>query len=387
MVSDFDIIVEDIYEQNGFKIKTADLRIGSSIRLPTLLSINIKKTMSKTIDEIKEKVLIENNAMLTLKHLREMDSNQLEQNKFIKEKLKNYGDNPSFLVIQLLVEESDIINDSDIDYLLALLNSPYNSLLVPPLVYHYKISYKTGNQNVRTERYQPTTPIDMVLYFRFLNKFIEKARAQYGIKETVMSVPTNISHSSIGNLLDIYKDLDTPIGLVDLHGKTPKSLGPQINSLTKKSDNGGKNTLKDKNDEDFVLYAFDAMTYTSHQPLAPSQAALYSLLNINLFGPRHTVRVRDENKEFKPRLFASKEYSYANDKYNEYKKLVDDCKSWSQNLFGDTKLRTGDYTIYRLINAVKEIHELAKEREIEVKIRDKTNFFKAADSLKKQFKI
>jgi hypothetical protein len=390
MASDFSIVINGIYEENGFKVKAADLRVGSSVRLPTLPSVNIKKIKSKTVDAIKEKVLIENNAVLTLKHLREMDSNQIEQSKFIKDKLKNYADNPSFLSIQLLIEDSDKINDLDIDDLIALLNSPYNSLLVPPLIYHYKkVSFtrEVDGKVIRSERDQPTAPADLPTYFEFLNKFITKAKSQYGIKKTVMSVPTNISHSGVSTLLDNYKELDTPIALIDLHGKTPKSLGPQINSLTKKSGKDNQNTLNDKHGENFVLYAFDAMPYTSHQPIAPSQAALYSLLNINLFGPRHTVRVTDRNKDYKPRLFTGKEYSYANDKYAGYKEVVRNCTDWSQSIFEDSKLRVDDYTAYSVINAVKEIRGLAKNNEIEEKIKNKSSFYKAVDFLKKEFRV
>lgn len=390
MANDFNIVIEDIYEANGFKVKTANLRVGSSITIPTLPSVDIKKIKSKTIDAIGNKVLIENNATLTLKNLRKMDSDQNEQNKFIKEKLRNYGNNPAFLIIRLLIDKGEVINEQDIDYLLALLNSPYNSLIVPPLVYYYKtVSFpkEINGRTIKIERDQLTLPMGMAHYISFLNKFIQKATTQYDIKKMVMTIPTNISHIDVNNLLHEYRDLETPIGLLDLHGRTPKSLGPQINELTKKSSTANQNTLRDKHDENFVLYAFDAITYTSHQPLAPSQAVMYSLLNINLFGPRHTVRVHDQPKDYKKRIFASNEYSYANEKCAEYQKLTTECGAWSQKIFANATPQIDDYTIYKLINTIKDVHELAKNNEIETAIKKKPEFYRDIDFLRKRFKI
>ena len=54
----------------------------------------------------------------------------------------------------------------------------------------------------------------------------------YNIDECAIAVPSNASRSSIGMLLQKYKDIKTQIAVIDLNGKTAINIYPLINALT-----------------------------------------------------------------------------------------------------------------------------------------------------------
>lgn len=357
MPQDIEIKIENVYNQNDLYTKLANIKIGSGNFIPLYPAANPKGVRSNTLKLIKVPIPLENYVKITLDKLREMDSDKQKQSDFITEKFVMHPGSICFFVTKLLVKESQKITDKDIDYLVDLLNFHSNDIMVPPLVYHY---YNTKpSPRFKSGLDQPTIGIDTGSYLSFLKTFLEKSK-QRNINSFALTLPNNFPHDKLDDLLNVYKDYDTKIVLIDAKGGKAAMMEPNISKITSSKEKGY--TLPQKNGEKFVLYSFDCLPFTAHrQELAPGENVLQYLSAFNSFGPRHTVHiVSNDGPEHPPRLYKEEELSYVRHDSKSYAGEKNDLSAWVTKNYGkvsDIFAFKRDYEVARLSSTVDKMYK------------------------------
>ena len=380
-MSKITINIKNVYNQDDLFSKIAELKIGSSETFK-LLPAAPSKIKSNTIRSINDKLIVENYITLTLAELRSMDSDSEKQGNFIKNKVKVLANYP-FIILKLLVKKDDIIKTNDVEYLVDLLKSPLNTFIVTPLIYYYWESKKGTNVVGK--------PIPLDTYLLIIDTFLKRMKDGYNIDECAIAVPSNASRSSIGMLLQKYKDIKTQIAVIDLNGKTAINIYPLINALTVVATLNKKDyTLPEKNGEDYILYAFDSVPYNfSSRGEMPAKDILQYAMGFGSFGPRHTIKFSVEQQlvdsgkretykpKDNPKLYEPNSYTYFNDKSTKYNSEIKKLEDWEITTFGKGHYKRSsyakDYNFIKLTDSANEIFSGVKESTLNNVLNEKKN--------------
>ena len=120
------IDIKEIYNQDDLFSKVAELKIGSSGAFKVLPAA-ASKVRPITVQNIKDKLIVENYITITLTELRDMDSDHEKQESFIKNKVR-VSTNYPFIALKLLIKKGEKVETNDVEYLVDLLKSPLNTL-------------------------------------------------------------------------------------------------------------------------------------------------------------------------------------------------------------------------------------------------------------------
>jgi len=151
---------------------------------------------------------------ITLDHLRDMASDQKIQSAFITKKFYVNMGHPNFFIIKLLIKPTQKLVDKDIEYIVDLLKTPSNDLMIPPLIYNYyttEPSKKFPNGQARS-----SDPIDTKTYLTFLKTFIAISK-QRKIENFGLMFPSNFDYTSTDKLLTAYKDCKIKLAFIDCY--------------------------------------------------------------------------------------------------------------------------------------------------------------------------
>lgn len=363
-----DISVDKVFEEDDLFTKITYMRVGSDKKFPVLPSINLAQGVkSVTLKNLKTTVIVENYIKLELSELRKMNEDGEKQKQFIRDEIKISEENPSFIVIKLLIKDNDQINDNDIKYLCALLMHPHNTLVIPPLVYYYKLSNKN--------RVSIQNPLELDKYIKFTSNFLKRLTENYKVTETALTIPTNISNDKIKALTDEYKNIKTQIAFIDLHGGTAMDIYTQLNSMIKTpSKKEELYNLEQKNGENYLLYGFDSKPYGSPKDIAPAKNVLQYTYGISAFGPRYTLPKmkfpKGPRKPYIPRVYYEEEYAFVKPHYADYKKITKGVDDWVSTVLPDAKDASTNrtymlnYNVNMIIDSAKEIYQNAEEKNL-----------------------
>lgn len=383
-----DVDIGNTYEQNNLFAKVVKLRFGSGPTFQLLPALNLSQIKTVTYDKLAEKthgtLLVENYTRLTLDDLRKMDSDFYTQQEFTRNNLKTRGKDKAFWMIKLIIRKNQDIKSADIGYLLTLMFSPVNNLVIPPVVYYYTHTEKGEIKELE--------PLPMPKYLEFIKEFL----AGVSSRKTgcALTIPYGISNSEIPALLDTYKDIETKVAVSDFHGYAFRTVYQSYQAVVHGVSGSKKSySLREKNGEDYFVYAFDSKPYFGIGTALPSQNLLQYLKDINSFGPRHTNEKRSKeviekfkklhpNYKYIPKIYSKEEFSYLKPKDKKYASVLDDCSKWVKKELG----RTGDlnyrkdFEMVGLVESVSEIYSNVED--IEKHLSSKGRFSKNIDSLK-----
>lgn len=362
--------------------RIAELRVGSSNTFQFLPAINLKKVKSSTVDAIGATVS-ENYVAITLKRLREMDSDTYEQEKFLKNNIKrNYTLN-SFIVIKLLINQDDVIEKQDVEYLISLLSTVHNFVFITPLVYNYKhieSIRKLNGKEIRIENDIPTTPINSEKYLQFAKLFIDGVKS---VTNTVcLTLQKTFTNKKTEELVKLYNDVKVPFALIDLKAGIVENVEPQLNTLKRLLN-------KKEGNEGYALYSFDMKPSRLHKKdnFASSRGLLYSLFGFSSFGPLHTVTVGPMDKPPKIKIYNQKEYGYVYKENPQFRITDENYNKWVSSLKIEDNNKSNKYRFLReyeysgIIKSASEIFN--KNLRTKELLNDKTIFSKDVEIIKR----
>jgi hypothetical protein len=247
-------------------------------------------------------------AHITLDELRQIDDDATAQSEFIKRSLTAAPGTNGLPILKLLLGPDDHVSDKDIEYLSHLLPPPTSAIGVTPLLYTYHIT--------PTGVVRPDLACDQDRYLAFVKRFVQ-TMASGGVDELAIAVPPSVSHTGVGTLLETYKDVDTPLVVVDSNGQTNRERYPQLKALIGKGQKGTHN-LTEKHDGSWALYGFDTKPFSGRDDVVPAVNLLQLDNGLSSFGRRRTVRMMIKRKRGAkppparpPRILYPKELSYA----------------------------------------------------------------------------
>ncbi|MGC9124241.1 MAG: hypothetical protein ACP5IB_09305 [Thermoplasmata archaeon] len=364
-----EIKLEHEYTENNNFIRIVDMKVGSGKYLRVYPSASNTHYPGEISSEISSSLtLMEGYIILTRDELREMDGDREKQMKFIKRKiLRKYTTN-LIIIPKILLKEGELLDEKDIRYLIDLLSFNDNILIVPPLLYLYEISNK-GRITLKK-------PIDQEEYIKFISEFL-KICNEYGIKQVAFTLPFNIPYSLIPQFLNIYKDISTPIIIIDANGNTLMDNYIQLRPLlgyTKEK----MYSIREKEDEKFFLYLFDGKPYTRTADFASAINVLEYDLGFSSFGRRHTIKIKPNlGINTTTRLYYMKEISYGKSNIPE---VTDYLKNWliernisfSQEPENNIRKYKEAFEAIELKNTIEEvIYNGAKENSLDNYLNEK----------------
>ncbi len=380
-MSKIEIDIKEIYNEDDLFSKVAEMKIGSTDTFNVLPAAS-SKIRPDTIEKVKEKILVENYITITLADLREMDSDHKKQETFIKNKVKVSSNYP-FIALKLLIKKGEKIESNDVEYMVDLLKSPLNIFIASPLIYYYWQG-KKGRIVVGDQ-------IPMDTYLGVIDTFLKRLKEGHKIDECAMTVPANVARASVKLLLDKYKDMKTQIALIDLNGKTAINIYPIINALTVGATGKAKEyTLPEKNGEDYMLYAFDAVPYNfSSKGIMPAKDILQYAMGFSSFGPRHTIKFNIEGPPppDNPKVYEPKRYTYLNNKHTDYAGEIKKLDDWINTNFGKGEHKRSnyvkDYNFTKQVGSANEILESVREKELGKVLQKKTDIAEYLEIIKR----
>lgn len=294
------LVTED--RDSGNYLRSMDYRVGSgaySRLLPTWRS----GTRLPPKAESWWAPLSEVYARITLDELRTIDSDADQQREFIRSYLTPTPGTVGLPIINVLVAPDDRVLDKDIEYLAALSCPPGCASSVAPLLYEYHVS--------RGGRPIAHAPADVDRYLDFIERFVTFATSMDD-GQIQLTLPSNFPFSRVGRLLEIFKDVDTPLLVVDAFGLTVREKYAQVKKAIGIGEKGTP-SLREKNGERFAVYAFDTKHSTGRGPTVGAQRLVQVAGGYSCFGPLRTNRTMvTKGGPTKPgRVFVPSEIAYS----------------------------------------------------------------------------
>ena len=264
--------------------RSVNFRVGSDAWKPLLPTWNNRIPAIRSQKECSPS-LTELYSPITLEELREVDSDDVAQASLIRRLLTPQAGIDGLAVMKVLVTEGDRVTDTDLRYLVDLLPPPGCPLTAVPLVYHY---HMTPTGRARADR-----PVDLDRYFDVCKRFLEFSASKPANHNLALTVPSNVPHSRIPDLLRLYKDIKTPIAIIDAFGSTTRDRYPQLRALTGDGIAFGKgkfSNLKEKHGENFAVYSFDSKPSSGRADVVAAQNLLQLDAGYSSFGPLRSPR-------------------------------------------------------------------------------------------------
>lgn len=181
--------------------RNVTLRVGNR-SLNHLSKCTEVSTDLRTLEDTGDrKVLNECYVDLSLTRLRELDSNRAAQDQYLFSRSKFLDkDMVNVLVLKLYLEEDDVLDDQDYEYLNSILSWGCNDIYVMPLL-----------------EFRGRARTDMVtIYNDFVERMLAEKASWAGDVNVGMSIPRMYPRRSIGDLFGIYSDEAPTFVAVDL---------------------------------------------------------------------------------------------------------------------------------------------------------------------------
>jgi hypothetical protein len=204
-----------VEQDDTFRARTVSLRAGGKTVLTPIRALHLKDSRSEsrllvnpTIRGLNEVV-----SSLTPEILDQINNDADRQSIFLKALQQGSGRVNFREEISLFVFFFDgggrVPNDQQVDYLANLVTgSPYNDIITPPILLGV-----SGNE-----------------YAAYLAKFFERLRSYMDSANVMGSIP-HIAHIELQPILQFYIDNDIRLFALDLEGKDPIEMYPNINNV------------------------------------------------------------------------------------------------------------------------------------------------------------
>jgi hypothetical protein len=348
-------------------LRTVDFRVGSSTSGRLLPSWDNALPLPPKIPNWWLPVA-EMYAPLTLTELRQIDNDAGAQAQYIKKYLTPVAGSVGLPVLKLLVGPEDRISDGDYEYLTHLMPPPNALIGVTPLLYSYHL---TPNGIVR-----PDFCVDQDRYLEFTRNFINRA-TDAGAKELALTLPPMISHTGVGKLLEAYKDVATPLAVIDSNGGTNRERYPQLKAIIGLGQKGTYN-LTEKHKTKFALYGFDCKPFRGRADVVPAINALQLDNGLSSFGRRRTNRVMIKRKPGAPppppkppMILFPKELAYARSSIDE---AMNEMREWHRERTGidgadqSAFKHRRAFELEKLVTVARQLSEWSRDGELDAQL-------------------
>lgn len=205
-----------LVEQDAtFRARTVSLRAGSKTVLTPIRALHLKdsRSESRLLVNPTTRGLNEVVSSLTPEILDQINKDADRQSIFLKALQQGSGRVNFREEISLFVFFFDgggrVPTDQQVDYLANLVTgSPYNDIVTPPILLGV-----SGNE-----------------YAAYLAKFFERLRSYMDSANVMGSIP-HIAHIELQPILQFYIDNDVRLFALDLEGKDPIEMYPNVNNV------------------------------------------------------------------------------------------------------------------------------------------------------------
>ncbi len=222
------------------------------------------------IDETGGRAIAEYYVPLSLDKLREIDNDKEKLKDFLTSRLPRIktGSTINMLVVKLVVEGTQRITSSDIDYVWDMLQVSGNDILAPPLV-----AYPKG------------TPNEMEEYSSVVKEFLQRASSAHH-ERMACSIPYSASRGDVADITSLFADVGPQVYVLDFGGKKPFDSAQEMimSALFRIADRSAK-----ESNRDFYLYALDVKPFKSGADTTVAENIMLAGAGFNAVGPRHTV--------------------------------------------------------------------------------------------------
>lgn len=380
----FEIRLSDLYRESDNYYRITEFRTGSGSFQPVSLALdNSKPLHSRFRSSVPDYALTESYAKITTNKLREIDGNRELQRKFVLENLIANQGNHLIVFLKVLLEQEERLNSSFVTHLIDILSAPENNIIIPPLLYNFRIS--------QTGRLIPTLPVDTDIYMDFLRELLSALSSQ-GVNQVGINIPTNIPKSQVSTILELYKDFDTPLAALDANGKTNVDqflIQRVLLGIGRES----SHNLQEKQGENYILYSFDSKPYRGRGDIVPAMNILQLDNGFSTFGSRHTVKMRPlppppPGEEIPTRFVFPAEYSYARSTVPE---AVEPFQQWKESnhiqdedsITSQIKRYKRDYEYLSIGHSIEHMTDLAKEGTLDKELTSHQFIQRAFGQIKK----
>lgn len=306
----FEIHLADAVGEGGDWVRVVDFRVGTGRWARFLPTIDNKRPLPEKMPG-GWSPLSEVYSRITLEKLREIDDDKDAQKDFIRRNLTPRPGTAGMPILKVLLGETDSLQPKDIEYLGHLLPPPECTLATVPLLYRYRVSEVTG-------RPVEGRAVEIDQYVDFAKNFVDTCSSA-GARTFGLSMPFNTPHSRVPALLAAYKNVSTPVAVVDAAGGNLDDMTAQIRALlgsTKKD----SYSVRQRQGEHYALYAFDTKPYRGRKEVVAAVNLLLLDQGFSGFGRRHTIHMKlpkppkDAPKLLRPgRIAYPTELAYARD--------------------------------------------------------------------------
>ena len=298
---------------------------------------------------------------ISLKKLREIDSDKDKQDEFLTSRLPKIKTSSTVnaVIIVLELEAGESVLEKDVEYLWDMLSISGNDLIVPPFL------STTGKQ-------------DGIAYLEFVKAFLDVDDPTDG--SVVCTVPSYLPHSGISELMKVYEGHGPNVFMLDFNGRKPFNSGSEI-QMTKLI-----REAKKVCGEKFYMYGFDAKPCKQGAEGLLSEELMLSAAGFNAVGPRRTVPSKsrdfiemmranpasplDVNKVFSPDDYGYHKLREA-DVFTEFQAWLPGVKSLKKELDLKSPLgKTAADTVRKLSKAFSYSAQLPEVGEINTRVKE-----------------